>query len=169
MDRSHGMGRRPPGIAGLWRLIREEFAPLEADFARYYHLELAELVFGPNRRVPLRRIHNLINHLPADSAFVRSAASRLQAKPAPWTTTDYLLAMVAELTDGTNRLLEAAFGKKGSKPHRPLRIPRPGDLDAERPRPVSMSSEEARSFFGGAATVTPPADEDDPDEEPQQL
>lgn len=156
MDRGYGLARRPIGIAGLWRLIRTAWAPLEADFARYYHLELPELVFGPNQRVPLRRLSVLITHLPADSAFLRFVADELEPLPAPWSTGDHLLALVAELIDKTNRILEAVYTKAGSKAPKPLRIPRPGE-ELEPEEPVAMDTPEARAFFGaGRVDYTPP-------------
>jgi hypothetical protein len=162
MDRGNGLARRFGGISGLWRLILTEFAPLEADFARYYQLELAVLVFGP--RVPLRRLNNLIHHLPDDSAFIRAVAPRLDKRPAPWTTGDYLAALIAELVDKTNRTLETVYAKKGAPAPKPLRIPRPGDED--RRRPVSMSSAEARAFFGSVPVYYTPDDETPPPAEP---
>lgn len=145
------MGRRPPGIAGLWRLILETFDALEADFARHYQLELAELVFGGDR-VPLRRLRNLIVHLPPDSAFVRTVTPRLPQKAAPWSTTEYLLALIAELVDANTIAFVVAHSKKGKTPPKPIKIDRPGDKPD---RPVDMSSPEAREFFGGAIHYTP--------------
>ncbi len=145
------MDRRPPGIAGLWRLILETFDALEADFARHYQLELAELVYGGDR-VPLRRLRNLIVHLPPDSAFVRTVTPRLPQKAAPWSTTEYLLALIAELVDANTRAFVSAYSKKGSTAPKPLKIDRPGDKPD---RPVDMSSPEARKFFGGAVQYTP--------------
>lgn len=111
----------------------------------------------------MRRLSNLINHLPDGSAFVRAVAPRLEKKPAPWTTADYLLALTAELVDKTNRILEVTFSKKGTKAPKPIRIPRPGD--GERRRPVSMSSPEARSFFGAMPVYyDPPAEDLEPEE-----
>ncbi len=149
------MDWRPPGILGLWRLILETFEALEADFARHYHLELAELVFG-GESVPLRRLRNLIVHLPPDSAFVRTVTPRLPPAPAPWSTGDELLALVAELVDANTRAFVVANSKPNATAPKPLRIPRPDDTGATKAKPVSMSSPEARSFFAGAVHYTPP-------------
>jgi len=145
------LDRRPPGIAGLWRLILETFDALEADFARHYHLELAELVFG-GERVPLRRLRNLIVHLPPDSAFVRTVTPRLTQAAAPWSTTDYLLALIAELIDTNTRYFVVAHSKKGKTPPKPLKVERPDDKPK---RPVDMSSPEASAFFAGKVQYTP--------------
>lgn len=157
------MDRRPPGIQGLWRLILETFDALEADFARHYNLELAELVFGGDR-VPLRRLRNLIVHLPPDSAFVRTITPRLPQAAAPWSTTDYLLALIAELVDANTRAFVSAYSKKGSKQPKPIEIDRPGD---EPKRPADMSSPEALKFFAGSVHYTPaeakPPNPGDPD------
>jgi len=145
------MDRRPPGIARLWRLILETFDALEADFARHYKLDFAELVYG-GTRVPLRRIRNLIVHLPPDSAFVRTVTPRLPQGAAPWSTTDYLLALIAELVDANTRAFISVYSKKGSSQPKPLKIDRPGDKPQ---RPVDMSSPEARNFFGAGVQYTP--------------
>jgi len=146
------MDRRPPGIIGLWRLILETFDALEADFARHYHLELAELVFGGDR-VPLRRLRNLIVHLPPDSAFVRTITPRLPQAAAPWSTTDYLLALIAELIDANTIAFVIAHSKKGTTRPTPIKIDRPDDKPD---RPADMSSTEARTFFAGAVQYSPP-------------
>jgi hypothetical protein len=146
---------RPPGILGLWRLILETFEALEADFARHYHLELAELVFG-GESVPLRRLRNLIVHLPPDSAFVRTVAPRLPATPAPWSTGDNLLALIAELVDANTRAFISAYSKPNSPAPKPIKIPRPDDGSGGEAGPVSMSSPEARTFFAGSVRYTPP-------------
>ena len=145
------MDRRPPGIIGLWRLILETFDALEADFARHYHLELAELVFGGDR-VPLRRLRNLIVHLPPDSAFVRTITPRLPQAAAAWSTTDYLLALIAELVDANTIAFVIAHSKKGATKPTPIKIDRPDDKPAH---PANMSSPEARAFFAGAIQYTP--------------
>ena len=74
--------------------------------------------------------------------------------PAPWTDNEALLALIAELVDQTNRLLQTVYSKKGATIPKPIRIPRPGQ---HRPKPLPMSDPRARAFFGGYPVHYEPA------------
>lgn len=64
---------------------------MEADLARYYRLELADLWRG---RLSLRRLAVLIRHLPADSAVAVALGGE------GWTLSHYLMADMVHATTG---------------------------------------------------------------------
>lgn len=93
----------------------------------------------------LRRLLTLTYHLPADSEFLAELDLATRAK---WDIKTELLANIAELLDLNTR--------KGTKRRKPLiTIKRPWDKERARSKPVSMSSPEARQFFGGRVHYTP--------------
>lgn len=59
-----------------------------------------------------------------------------------WTNQEELLAAIAELVSQSNTLFIQANSKKGARPPKPLRIPRPGD---EKPKPAT--GEELKTFM----------------------
>jgi len=61
----------PGGIESLGRILSHHWGPLEADFVRYYQLDLRHACFG-RRQIGARRLGVLIGGLPVDSAFMRS-------------------------------------------------------------------------------------------------
>lgn len=95
--------------------------------------------------MPLRRILTLTYHLPAESEFLAELDLATRAR---WDIKTELLANIAELIDLNTR--------KGTKRRQPLiKIKRPWDKDRKTSAPVSMSSPEARQFFGGRVQYTP--------------
>jgi hypothetical protein len=126
---------------GLWAALREHWGPLEADFHRYYELDLSEALWGPHR-LSTRYLAVRVGALPEDSAFARAVS------PTPgWRTVDELLAQVIEATTETNRLLHHAHFEK---PHpRGFRFPRPGRETAV-PKPRMSTAAEIRAFAGGS-------------------
>lgn len=102
----------------------------------------------------LRRILNLVEHLPPDSALLRTIAS--DGRPAEaWSNTDVLIARLIETEYLVYRQL-AAMARPKSTPPKPLRIP----TGPRRRRRVSTSADpEFRSFFGAAVRYKPTAAE----------
>jgi hypothetical protein len=66
-------------------LLRDNEDAVEADFHRYYNLDLAELYRG---ELSLRKVSNLIANLPTGSA----TWSAINDIPYGWTLTDLLIA-----------------------------------------------------------------------------
>jgi hypothetical protein len=58
------------GSAGLVAVLTERWDAIEADFARYYHLDLTDACFGPGQ-VGARKVLNLVRHLPSEGALGR--------------------------------------------------------------------------------------------------
>jgi len=144
--------RRPGGIAGLPDFLAERWEALEADFARYYHLDLTQACWG-EEAVGVRRLHTLIQHLPRTPATVRALLGDL----ADWGTTEELLAATVDRLGEVTSLLHHAHFKP---PHPDVQpVPRPGDdgrpAELELAAPPQMSSrDEIRAFFGGAIVVS---------------
>lgn len=116
------------------------WASTEADFQRYYGLNLAQACYGAS---PLgtRRLMALLRGLPQESNFQR------ELNPdTGWGYQEELLALLAELMDYGNRLFYAAAPFKSKKKMEPIKIPRPGGEKREKKKP---SHEEIMRFFGG--------------------
>lgn len=121
-------------------MILEHFTELEADFLRFYGVDLPEALWGP-APVSARRFRVLLEALPRESALVRGFDPHNGA----WGNTEELLAVLAEQVDAGNRLFFAAHAKKGTRPPKPLEIRRPGQVQQRRRQ--SSPAEVAR-FFG---------------------
>lgn len=136
----------------------ERFEALEADFARYYGVDLRAACWG-DHPVGMRRLRALIRGLPLDSALGRSVAPhRLE-----WSTTEELLATLIEVTDAGNVMFFAAHSKPGTPRPRPIRVPRPGQPDGNGAEPARRrrrpaTADDMRRFFGGAVRYTPRSD-----------
>jgi hypothetical protein len=65
---------------------------LEADFQRFYGLDLVEAAHGP-AQVGVRRLVALISNLPPESALARVYGTR-----STWTNTDEMLAALLNVT-----------------------------------------------------------------------
>jgi hypothetical protein len=130
------------GIVSLRGLLERRWRALEADFARYYQLNLTEALFG--RQVDLRRLYSLIAHLPPDSATVRAETGPwVQTEPLLYALTD-LTATLIELLDENNRITYGAATSGKRKLRDPLKIRRPWRI--EQPRTPATPREIARFF-----------------------
>lgn len=70
------------GIDRLGRILTDQWDWLEADFARYYQLDLRHVCFGqPHQQLGARRLTALIHGLPLDSAFVRHNLAQQRSRP----------------------------------------------------------------------------------------
>jgi hypothetical protein len=98
-------------------------------------------------RLSARRLRVLIQHLPADSALVRT----LRGESAEWGLTEHLLAAaVDELAVGNWLFASAHTTENGDPPERPRQIPRPGVQDEGEAEPVSATPGQIAAFFGAA-------------------
>jgi len=119
----HLFGGAAGGIAGLEQLLAEHWDTLEADFRRFYHLRLAEAVYGhagrEEGRLPAREVLNLIHQLLRipESGMVRT----LRGSMADWDLTALLLRQI------DLRLAGANWQRGGGKGQRPEPIPLPED------------------------------------------
>lgn len=104
------------GIAGLAGVIVREWAACESDFARFYGLSLAEVIWG-QERITARRLLVLFRHLP-EGAVTRALGA--------WPDTVELQAQTLEHLDLMARLLFARFAGK-QPPWVQLHVQRPGE------------------------------------------
>lgn len=106
---------------GTARLLSDYWDEIDADFARYYGLDLADACFGPNH-VGLRRLRGLIGGLPHTSALARAMGWA-------WSDEAEMTAVLVELVHdqaaSTRAVVQALGAKKWSGPKEPLRWPRP--------------------------------------------
>jgi len=102
---------------------------LEADFTRFYGADLRASCWGDSRW-GVRRLLSHINHLPRDSAYVRS----LSGPVAYW---DENAELTASTLDAVNRLTYYFLKVNGNDPDAPERFPRPGEHKA--PETVALS------------------------------
>lgn len=65
-----------------------------------------------------------------------------------WGNVEELLAILNEQVDAANRMFLAVHSDKGSRPPKPLKIPRPGALGATTAVPSMSPPEEVARFFG---------------------
>lgn len=124
-------------------MIIDHFAAIEADFQRFYALNLPDALWG-RRRMSARRLASLVRMIPSDSATARASSG--------WSNLEELLALNAELSHATWRLLAIVHSKEGAKIPDPLQIPRPGRAD-EPAGPSKSSASEVTAFFGAEVIV----------------
>lgn len=130
-------------------MLIEHWAPIEADFRRFYQLDLPAAIFGANP-VSARQFGSLVQALPVDSALARA----LDPDHQEWRNTEELLAILAEVSHATYRLLWAVNTKPNTPRPEPLEIPRPGQQGrAYEPRSRRASSAEIAAFFGAGQVV----------------
>lgn len=118
-------------------LLEKSWGPLEADFQRYYTMNLARCCWGPDQ-VGVRRLLSLIMHLPPDSALARSSGK-------VWSNQDEAAAFAAEMLADASRSLRQLvdFKAKGKyRPKFPVKWPRPTDVPVE-----PMDRDGLRSLF----------------------
>jgi hypothetical protein len=65
-------------MTGLARTLDEYWGPVEADFRRFYRLDLREACWGPEA-LGVRHLHSLVRNLPADSALAYAVGRRPRA------------------------------------------------------------------------------------------
>jgi hypothetical protein len=96
-------------------------------------------------RLSARRLRVLVQHLPADSALVRT----LRGESAEWGLTEHLLAAaVDELAVGNWLFASAHAPEHADAPERPRQVPRPGVEDERDAEPVSATPGQIAAFFG---------------------
>ena len=105
------------GIAGLHRLLAEHGEAIEADLARFYHRDLAELFTGD---LTWRKLAVLVGNLPASSALARALAR----DEAPWL--DPAATLLAAAVEELRMANWQRGGGKGPRPTpiRPAGTPR---------------------------------------------
>lgn len=130
-------------------MVVDHFSALEADFCRFYSIDLPAAVWAADPPLSVRRLEVLIGGLPADSKLVRDITP---PHPHPgWGMTEELLAALVEHTSATNALLFNINRRKGDSAQKAIRVPRPWDTKTKR----QATSAEMVSFFGGAVSYTP--------------
>lgn len=138
-------------MIGLGALVVDHFDAVEADFARFYGLDLPGLLWGPEP-VTYRRLAVLVRGIPAESALGVSAGGY---RPG-WGATEELLALLAELVDLGNRTFYRVHSKRGAQQPKPLKIPRPTEDEEPRKKRRPATSDDLVEMFGGIARYTGP-------------
>lgn len=117
-------------VYGLLDLIERFYDEIDADFQRFYGLDLGEACWGPDH-IGVRRLYVLITRLPQESALARVLGW-------PWPDQTELTAALVELlydVAGSARAqVQATTGKK-FKGADPLELPRPQPADLAEPEP----------------------------------
>jgi len=108
------------GSAALAGLINQFGEELDADFLRYYHLDLTD-VLVPGTRLTPRRALGLIRNLPHGSAFV--AAQQGGAQFAGWAVNEYLLAGLIDAVQHNTHAFVSAHSERRPKPPEPAYRP----------------------------------------------
>lgn len=145
-------------MIGLGAFVVEHFSAIEADFQRFYGLDLAALLWGPEP-VTYRRLAALVRWIPPESSLGLSTGSH---RPG-WGATEELLKLVAELVDHGNRLFYSAHKRRGAPTPKAIEILRPPDpLEAPKKRRPA-TSEELKALFGATARYTGPPTRPVPD------
>lgn len=119
--------------------LTKRWAEVEADFQRFYGLDLRVEVSGDTG---CRRLCALVEHLPPDAALWRSED--------PWSVGDHLAASLIEVTDMWGRILAITFGQPAGKLPEQIQIPRTGSEPEPEPEPpkVVNDPQEIAAFFG---------------------
>ena len=125
------------GIRSLRAVLTDRWGAVEADFQRYYQLDLRREIRGS-----ARRLWQLVSHLPQESATWRSKG---------WTQQEELTAMQIEVTHaGLLALAELKTKGKARLPREPLELQRPGE---ERKPSKVMSITEFAQLVGGGEDI----------------
>jgi len=139
---------RPGGIVGLPEFLSEWWEAIEADFQRFYGLDLAQACWG-SQAVGVRRLHNLIQRLPDASELGRALAG----PAADWDDRTELLAVIGDRLGDALFLLQGLGGVK--QPQRFPPLPRPpvetGEPEMVEPPRMSTAAE-IREFFHATGT-----------------
>jgi hypothetical protein len=106
-------------LVGLVRLLEDQWEPLEADFQRFYGLDLRRACWGPDA-LGARRLRVLISHLPQDSSLARSMGWW-------WSDVHEMQAQLIELAALSAQATTATVGSLTGKRWRPTpaNFPRP--------------------------------------------
>lgn len=121
-------------------MCRDHFEALEADFQRYYQIDLANALYGP-QPLGARRFVALIKWLPPEAAIWRATSTT-------WTTDNELAALTIEMLDSLRRLYIQAHSKKGGTPPKPIEIPRPWKRKEKAPAKRGTSLAEMMKQYG---------------------
>ncbi|MGV9263157.1 hypothetical protein ACWDRR_00670 [Kitasatospora sp. NPDC003701] len=105
-------------MIALAGLIDQHGDDIDADFRRYYGLDVAD-VGTPG--LTWRRLGALVNRLPREGCYARAVVG---AEEAEWTTDRHLLASVVDHLRGTNYLLGGLLVANGAK-RNPVPPPEP--------------------------------------------
>lgn len=101
-------------MIALLRLLREHEQAVEADFARFYHLDYRDrwrFDEHGRRLLTLRMIRARVRHLPPDSATGRATGIEQHG----WTVGDYLLADVFNALTGKKHPARPKASKSASR------------------------------------------------------
>ncbi len=99
------------------------YGALEADFLRFYRLDLSEALYGKSA-VSGRTLINLWKSLPEDCALAREFDPR-GVYQTRWTTTDHMLAFLSEQIDVLSSMFYSANSAKNAKKWKQVSHPRP--------------------------------------------
>lgn len=125
------MRRTRPKARTILDLLEEYEGQLTADFRRFYSLRLTDSVLTTD----YDEVINLIQWLPAESAFVVSAQCKGDTKLARgligWSTTDDLILTLMNMTNYQTYVISASAGNKRAKPPTEIKNPR---VQSQKPR-----------------------------------
>lgn len=138
------MGDGPGSVGGAVATLRSHWSAVEADFQRFYSVNLAEACWGS--RSDARLIVGYLFNLPAEAATWRALGHG-------WTVGDHLSATTV---DALHELIRLTVAVNSSDPQKtlkkldPVRIPRPGDKPGQkRGAKVVSSTADVLALFGG--------------------
>lgn len=114
---------------GLVWLLREHGDALEADFQRFYGIDIVDLYRGT---LSPRKAQALALYLPPGAAVWQEAGT-----DTAWGTTEYLLAEAVDT-------LRMANWQRGGKGQKPEPLPRPSELREARKKRERMFEQAAR-------------------------
>lgn len=119
--------------SGVALLLAEHWDALDADFRRFYNLDLEECCFGP-REFGVRRLKAYIGNLPPDSSIARLMG---------WSWD--------EMREMTATLIELEVNSRRQKKSDPIfKYPRPSDLlRAAQEKPPPLTREGMRAALLG--------------------
>lgn len=95
------------GSAALGELIDNHGAALYSDFHTYYHIDLAEAIYGERKsRIEPRLLLSMVENLPEGSSFVAQMSGGIEHRP--WSTQTYLLANIVNAVNSNTLVLANA-------------------------------------------------------------
>lgn len=112
-------------------LLRDHGEALEADFQRYYGLDLLDIYRGT---LSPRKVAALAANLPAGAATWQE-----MGVDAAWTAEEHMLALIADTLQAAN------WQRGGGKGKQPKPLPRPADMKKQN-EAKNAAFEQARAF-----------------------